>query len=96
MTYSQTTTTRTKNHSVRIEYREKAYVTGVDDVDSFNESAIHMITSAGRFSITGTDLHITNLNLDEGQVIVEGMIGSTMYEDMDEERRGSLFSNLFK
>ena len=96
MTYSQTATTRTKNHSVRLEYREKAYITGVDDVDSFNEGEIHMITSAGRFSLTGTDLHITNLNLDEGQVIVEGMIATTSYEDFDEERKGSLFSNIFK
>lgn len=95
MTNSQAATTRTKNHSVRLEYREKAYVTGVDDVDSFNEHEIHMITSAGRFSITGTDLHITNLNLDEGQVIVEGLIGTTSYDD-EEEARGSLFSNLFK
>lgn len=96
MTNLQTSTTRIKNHSVRMEYREKAYITGVDDVDSFNESEIHMITSAGRFSITGNDLHITNLNLDEGQVIVEGTIVATQYDDVDTERSGSLFSNLFK
>lgn len=95
MTYSQTVNTRTKNHSLRMEYREKAYVSGVDDVDSFNDTSVNMITSAGKLVIEGVDLHITNLNLDEGQVIIEGTITSTRYED-DSIEKGSFLSSIFK
>lgn len=96
MTYTQpTNSTRLKNHGLRLEYREKAFVTGVDDVDSFNESEINMITSAGCLTITGSDLHITRLNLDEGQVVVEGNIDCAQYSEAIQEK-GRLFSNIFK
>lgn len=95
MTYLQTSNTRTKNHSLRLEYREKAYVTGVDDVQSFNETNVQMITSAGKLVLEGFDLHITSLNLDEGQVIIEGTITGSRYED-DTLEKGTLFSSIFK
>ena len=70
MTYTENhLAQRTRNHSIKIDAREKTLVTGVEDVDNFNESEINIITTAGYLTITGNDLHITRLNLDEGQLM---------------------------
>ena len=63
-------------------------------VDSFNENEIIFLTSAGMMTITGEDLHITKLNLDEGMLIIDGTVDSIDYSDHEEERMNS--KKLFK
>jgi sporulation protein YabP len=84
-------------HRVVIESREKLNVTGVQDVDSFNENEIIFITTCGAVTITGEDLHISRLNLEDGQLIVEGRIQSLDYSDHEEQRQGGgFFKKMFK
>lgn len=84
-------------HRVVIDNREKLNVTGVKDVDSFNENEIIFITTCGAVTITGEDLHISRLNLEDGQLIVEGRIQSLDYSDHEEQRQsGGLFKKMFK
>ena len=86
---------RFKTHTLTIDDRERISITGVIDVDSFNEQAIRLLTEAGELRIEGVDLHITKLSLDEGLVMLEGDIYGLEYSDGVEER-GSLFGRLFK
>lgn len=87
-------TLKLRNHSIHIENRELMSITGVKDVGSFNEAEIILMTEGGGLTIDGTELHITKLNLDEGQVIVEGQIIAFEYDDIP-QKRGSLFSRMF-
>ena len=82
-------------YSVHIEGRELMSVSGVKDVDCFNEAEIELLTDAGQLRIEGSGLHITKLSLDEGQVIVEGEILALEYSE-DAQQRGSLFSRMFR
>jgi sporulation protein YabP len=75
-----------KNHKVIIDCRKKVNITSVQDVDSFNESEIILMTTAGAITICGEDLHITKLNLEEGILVIEGMIQSLDYKDHELER----------
>ena len=84
-----------RGHNLHMDSREKLVVNGVDDVESFNDAAIHAITAAGGLTITGRELRISKLNLDDGQLIVEGTIASLLYQD-GPGARGSLFTRLFK
>ena len=84
-------TLRLRTHSVHIENRELASITGVKDVGSFNESMVVLMTEGGGL----TELHITKLNLDEGQVIIEGQIIAFEYDDVPVQR-GSFFSRMFR
>lgn len=97
MTYTNSAheTARIKSHGIRIESREKIYVTGVDDVDNFNDGEVNMVTAAGYLTITGFDLHITKLNLDEGQVVIEGNIEGVNYSKAPEQQ-GGFFGRIFK
>ena len=53
-----------------------------------------MKTSAGTLIIKGSGLHIDKLNLETGDVNVEGMINSLQYIGSDSSR--SRFSKLFR
>jgi sporulation protein YabP len=84
-------------HKVVIDSREKVIITGVEDVDSFNENEVIMLTNHGFITVTGEDLHISKLNLDEAQLVVTGMIQSIDYADHEEERaKKGVFSKMFR
>ena len=87
--------TRGRLHTVQLDNRAKAVLTGVDDVDSFNEAEVNLITEAGYVTITGKDLHISHLSLEEGQLGVEGEIAGIAYTDSIVQE-GGLFSRLFR
>lgn len=84
-------------HKVIIDSREKVVITGVEDVDSFNENEVILLTNHGFITITGEDLHISKLNLDEAQLVVTGTIQSIDYADHEEERaKKGVFSRMFR
>lgn len=78
----------------RARRRERLIVSGVDDVDRFDENEIVMTTSAGTLIVTGESLHIGKLSLDGGELHVDGRIDSLLYEDTDRPS-GGLLSRLF-
>lgn len=67
------------NQNIVIEDRNRIKVTGVEQVDSFNETTIVLSTIKGGLSIKGEDLNISNLNIDEGSVKISGMVNSLTY-----------------
>lgn len=73
-------------HQVIIDGRDRVSITAVNDVDSFNENEIIFLCSAGMMTITGEDLHITKLNMEDGTLIIDGTIDSIDYADHEEER----------
>lgn len=81
-------------HRLELEGRERLTVSGVEDVDRFDETGIIMTTSAGTLVVTGEDLHIGKLSLDGGELHVDGRIDSITYEDQS-PGRGGFFGRLF-
>ena len=77
-------------HRLEVVGREKMTVSGVEDVERFDESSIVMTTAAGMLVISGSDLHIGKLSLDGGELRVDGQIDSIAYEDGLRERGGWL------
>jgi len=54
---------------------------GVNQVDSFDEKEIILETKLGVLFLKGEDLHITQLHLENGNLIVEGFINSIEYSE---------------
>lgn len=84
-----------ETHHVILEGRESLSVSGVEDVESFDETTIVMSTSQGTLVVRGTDLHIEKLSLDGGDLKVEGQVDSLTYES-DGVERGGFWSRLFR
>ena len=75
---------------VELDGRERLIVSGVDDVDRFDENEIVMTTSAGTLIVTGESLHIGKLSLDGGELHVDGRIDAIAFEDAPIGRGGFL------
>lgn len=82
------------DHHLILEDRERLSVSGVEDVESFDETMVVMLTSQGVLIVRGEGLHIEKLSLDGGDLKVEGTVESMTYEP-DRRGRGGLFSRLF-
>ena len=82
-----------KPHSVSMDDRCRLNVTGVDDVESFDETTIVMNTSQGNLIVRGSGLHIGKISLDVGEIKVEGMITDLSYEE--KVHTGGFWSRLF-
>lgn len=88
-------TTRLRTHTLTLENRERIVLTGVDDVDNFNEGEINLMTGSGYISIRGSDLHISQLSIDDGHLVIEGHIDGLMYSDIASQE-GGFFKRMFK
>lgn len=87
-----------KGHRVNIEGKRRVSISAVEDIDSFNENEIIFLTAAGMMTISGQDLHISKLSLDEGLLIIDGEVYSVEYADLEEERtqKSGFLSRVFK
>ncbi len=93
MSYEESPKIRAKEHRVELLGRASLAVTGVEDVESFDENEIVMNTSQGNLIVRGSGLHIGKINLDVGEIKVEGVINDLSYEEISSA--GSIFSKLF-
>ena len=82
-------------HQLQLEGREKLTVSGVEDVERFDETAIVMSTCAGTLIVSGEGLHIGKLSLEGGELKVEGRIDAMEYEESAPTASGGLFARLF-
>ena len=93
MAYDEKVRQGTRPHNVIMEERSRLSVTGVEDVERFDESEIVMLTAQGGMTVRGDGMHIEKLSLDAGEVSVEGLITDISYEEAAPS--GSLWSRLF-
>jgi len=70
-------------HSLILENRERLTVTGVVDVESFNDEMVVADTEMGLLIIRGEDLHINKLSVESSELSIEGYIASLEYSDKD-------------
>ena len=96
MAYEENRTAGDGDHRLVLEGREQLTVTGVEEVESFDENTIVMLTNRGTLIVRGEELHIEKLSLDGGDLKVEGTIDSLTYEDSGRDRAGGLFARLFR
>ena len=73
-------------HEIVIEGQRRARITGVVDVESFHEEEAAILTEAGLLILSGTELKLTRLDPDSGQIIVDGRILSLEYEQPSPRR----------
>lgn len=83
-------------HRLALEDRRQLTVSGVEEVESFDEGGITMVTGQGTLVVRGSGLHIEQLSLDGGQLRVEGQVESLTYEDMGHRGGGGFFGRLLR
>ncbi|MBQ2865023.1 MAG: sporulation protein YabP [Clostridia bacterium] len=80
-------------NNIIVENRERANISGVCEVISFDEREVSMNTTQGRLTLLGEGLHVEKLNLDIGEIAVTGRIDGFEYTGVQKE--GSFWSKIF-
>lgn len=93
MPFDEKNPTAAPAHRITLDERRRLTVSGVEEVESFDESSIVMRTQHGSLIIHGSDLHIEKLSLDGGDLLVQGEVDALTYE---EEVPSSFLSRLFR
>ena len=81
-------------HKLTLDGRSRLNLTGVTEVESFDEGMVVLHTTRGTLVVRGDGLHLQMLSLDGGQVHVDGTVNSLTYEDST-PNSGGFFSRLF-
>lgn len=81
-------------HTLVLEGRGRLSLTGVTDVQSFDEELITMETCEGVLAVRGEGLHVERLSLENGELVLTGQVQALEYDE-GAPTRGGLLSRIF-
>ena len=84
------------DHNIIIENRRTMTISGITDVDSFDEKAVCLYTQLGELTIQGKELHIDAMSIETGDMTITGDIWSVVYGDKDRKGAVSALGRLFR
>lgn len=88
---------RPKRQEIKMLNRKVMEISGVLNVESFDSEEFLLETECGFLTIKGNQLHMKNLNLEQGLVAIEGMVDEMVYLDSSAQGKSkSLIGKLFK
>lgn len=83
-------------HHIILEEREQLSVSGVEEVESFDENTIVMLTNRGTLIVRGEELHIEKLSLDGGDLKVRAPSTPSPTRTAGGTGRAACFARLFR
>ena len=88
----------TLSHLVELNNRKNLSITGVKEVENFDDKEFFLKTSQGHMLIKGTDLQLIKLDTIKGDLIIRGKINSINYLEEGNKKisKESIISKLFK
>lgn len=84
-----------KQHNVILEDRKKLVLSGIIEVESFEEDCIELKTSKGDLSIRGSNLKMESYLSEVGDLSINGNVYALIYLN-DTAKKQGFFSRLFK
>ena len=87
-----------EGHRIVLYDRRTGQLSGVKNVRSFDLNEIVLDTEMGVLTITGSELHLGRLNLEKGEVDLEGVVEGFHYTDKDNflQSKESLIKRIFR
>ncbi len=82
-------------HSVTIQDQKHAELTGVSEVESFQETGIDLLCESGAIAIEGENLRIESFSVESGKISIDGKITGIFYYEKavkSSSRGGGLFA----
>ncbi len=87
---------RKRAHEIRLIGREEMSISGVDEVISFDEEAVHLKSSGGELYVEGNDIKIGTLDTQSGTVFLTGRISAMYYASEESGEKKGFFSRLMR
>ena len=83
-------------HEVTLKDRSEMRITGVCEVESFDDTSVIMRTVRGDMTVEGRELRVDVLDVERGVVTLRGQIGGIFYSTEDGEEKRGFFGRLFR
>jgi len=83
-------------HKLHIDNRSRIMLTGIVEVDSFDDKQVVLETVQGMLTICGEGLKVDSLTTSNGEAGIEGKVYKIEYTDSREVSAGSILSRLFR
>ena len=84
-------------HRLMLERQKGGTITGIREVISFDEKEILLNPDEGKLDIKGEALHVKHLDLESGEISLEGRIDSLSYPGRKKDKKEeSLLKRLFR
>ena len=83
-------------HRVVMEGRQSLRVSGVEDVESFDDDTVVIYTVDGTMTVKGMDFRINKLSVEDGELEIDGDVNSILYSDSRKEEHGGFFGRIFR
>ena len=77
-----------RKHALSMGARRHISISGVCEVESFDEQTVILSTDCGEMTLEGEGLHIGTLDIARGVVEVDGKVNGLYYSDSAPARRG--------
>ena len=81
-------------HSLIMENRNKLEITGVKNVDTFDDENIIMSTCRGELTVKGSNLNIEKFSIETTEIGISGDIIALVYTS--DRSTGGFFSKMFR
>ena len=85
-----------KKHTMTLKNRGELILDGVLDVIGFDENSVTLKTALGGLTVDGSELHITKMSLESGEVVIAGRVSGLFYEEPKVAGKHGFFSRLLK
>ncbi len=83
-------------HDIILNSRNKLSINGIKEIVNFDENTVSLKTVCGDLIIEGEDIHINVLNIEKGEIEMNGKITGLTYFDHIGNERHSLLSKIFR
>ena len=85
-----------KRHEILLRGRREMSLSGITDIESFDETGAVLHSTEGELTVEGADIKIGTLDTEKGIVTVTGRIDGLYYTaDRGDEKKG-IISRFFK
>lgn len=87
-----------RQHKMAVNNRKNGSLTGIIDVIAFDEGEVILETDMGILAVKGQGIHVKRLDLEKGEVDLEGRMDSFFYSDQKSPaaKNESFFGRLFR
>ncbi|MCD8106561.1 MAG: sporulation protein YabP [Oscillospiraceae bacterium] len=89
-----TAETPIRKHNLILEDRNKLSLSGVTDVESFDDTEVSLYTTQGELVIRGKKLHVDEVSLETGDLEMSGEVKSMIYGDKDRTKKPTVWKKL--
>ncbi len=83
-------------HNIILENRNRLSISGVTDVEDFDDTTVSLYTSMGDLVIRGKGLKVEAVSIESGQMLITGEVKSLVWGDKDRTKKPTLWQKLVR